>query len=96
MLTTPGLAWKLPTPIGGVIPVGLRLRAQVERQALDTYGVQIQQVGIGRFSLPEATLAATVARMVLRTDAAPFDMLVRGPPGAALAAPEEQAVGSAR
>ena len=40
-----------------------RLRAQIERQALDTYGVQIQQVGIDRLSLPEATLAATVARM---------------------------------
>lgn len=159
-----------------------RLRAQVERQALDAYGVQVQQVGIDRLSLPDATLAATVARMraeretvaaartaeglraaaelraqatrdaritvararteaaeieaasrqeaariqarayqadpglyallrsmdtlssvvgpntrmVLRTDAAPFDMLVRGPPGAAPSAPEGQAVGSAR
>ena len=159
-----------------------RLRAQVERQALEVYGVQIQQVGIDRLSLPEATLAATVARMraeretvaaartaeglraaaelraqatrdaritvararteaadieaasrqeaarvqarayqadpglyallrsmdtlgsvvgpntrmVLRTDAAPFDMLVRGPPGAAPLAPEGPTVGSAR
>ncbi len=40
-----------------------RLRAQVERQALDVYGLQIQQVGIDRLSLPDATLAATVARM---------------------------------
>ncbi len=158
------------------------LRAQVERQALDTYGVQIRQVGIDRLSLPEATLAATVARMraeretvaaartaeglraaaelraqatrdaritvararteaagieaasreeaarvqarayqadpglyallrsmdtlgsvvgpntrmVLRTDAAPFDMLVRGPPGAAPSAPDGPTVGSAR
>ncbi len=40
-----------------------RLRAQVGEQALATYGVQIQQVGIDRLSLPEATLVATVARM---------------------------------
>jgi len=40
-----------------------RLRAQVEQQALDVYGLRIQQVGIDRLSLPEATLAATVARM---------------------------------
>ena len=159
-----------------------RLRAQVEQQALDAYGVQVQQIGIDRLSLPDATLAATVARMraeretvaaartaeglraaaelragatrdaritvararteaaaieaaareeaarvqarayqadpglfallrsmdtlssvvgpntrmVLRTDAAPFDMLVRGPPGAVPSAPEGQAVGSAR
>ena len=159
-----------------------RLRAQVERQALDAYGVQIRQVGIDRLSLPDATLAATVARMraeretvaaartaeglraaaelraqatrdariavararteaaeieaasrqeaarvqarayqadpglyallrsmdtlssvvgpntrmVLRTDAAPFDMLVRGPPGAVPSAPDGSTVGSAR
>jgi len=40
-----------------------RLRAQVERQALEVYGLQIRQVGIDRLSLPDATLAATVARM---------------------------------
>ncbi len=40
-----------------------RLRAQVEQQALDVYGVRIRQVGIERLSLPDATLAATVARM---------------------------------
>ena len=40
-----------------------RLRAEIERHALDAYGVQIQQVGIDRLSLPDATLAATVARM---------------------------------
>ena len=40
-----------------------RLRAQVEAQALAVYGVRIQQVGIERLSLPDATLAATVARM---------------------------------
>ena len=271
VLTTPGLAWKLPTPLEGVIPVDLRLRttstglqdvgtkdglrilvqayaawqvpgepsrirqflravrepdeaarqlrslvgaalqvtassfeladlvdtdparqrlpefearlrAQVERQALEVYRVQIQQVGIDRLSLPEATLAATVARMraeretvaaartaeglraaaelraeatrdaritvararteaaeidaasrqeaarvqaraygadpglyallrsmdtlgsvvgpntrmVLRTDAAPFNMLIQGPPGAVPPAPDGQTVGAAR
>lgn len=40
-----------------------RLAAQVSRQMLDTYGVAVRQVGIERLSLPEATLAATVARM---------------------------------
>ncbi len=40
-----------------------RLREQVERQALEVYGVQVRQVGIDRLSLPDATLAATVARM---------------------------------
>jgi len=40
-----------------------RLQAQVEQQALDVYGLRIQQVGIDRLSLPDATLAATVARM---------------------------------
>lgn len=159
-----------------------RLRAQVEGQALEVYGVQIRQVGIDRLSLPEATLAATVARMraeretvaaartaeglraaaelraeatrdaritvararteaagieaasrqeaarvqarayqadpglyallrsmdtlgsvvgpntrmVLRTDAAPFNMLVQGPPGTAPRAPDGQSVGAAR
>lgn len=159
-----------------------RLRAQVEQQALEVYGVQIQQVGIDRLSLPEATLAATVARMraeretvaaartaeglraaaelraqatrdaritvararteaaeieaasrqeaarvqarayqadpglyallrsmdtlgsvvgpntrmVLRTDAAPFNMLIQGPPGTALSGPDGQTVGAAR
>jgi len=40
-----------------------RLQAQVEQQALDVYGLRIRQVGIDRLSLPDATLAATVARM---------------------------------
>ncbi len=40
-----------------------RLREQVGRQALAVLGVQVLQVGIERLSLPEATLAATVARM---------------------------------
>lgn len=40
-----------------------RLRAQIAQQALDTYGIRVQQVGIERLSLPPATLAATVARM---------------------------------
>ena len=40
-----------------------RLRDQVAAQALDAYGIRVVQVGIERLSLPDATLAATVARM---------------------------------
>jgi membrane protease subunit HflC len=40
-----------------------RLRDQIARQVRDTYGIEVQQVGIERFSLPETTLGATVARM---------------------------------
>ena len=39
------------------------LQANLARQALDTYGVTIRQVGVERLSLPAETLAATVARM---------------------------------
>ena len=40
-----------------------QLLANMSRQALDTYGISIVQVGIERLSLPAETLAATVARM---------------------------------
>jgi membrane protease subunit HflC len=40
-----------------------RLRQTVAQQVLDIYGVEIQQVGVERLSLPSETLAATVARM---------------------------------
>ena len=40
-----------------------RLRAQVEPQMLDTYGIVVRQVGIQQLSLPEAALVATVNRM---------------------------------
>jgi membrane protease subunit HflC len=40
-----------------------RLRAQIEQQVLQTYGIAARQVGIERLSLPETTLAATVGRM---------------------------------
>jgi membrane protease subunit HflC len=40
-----------------------QLRQTVAQQALDIYGVDIQQVGVERLSLPSETLAATVARM---------------------------------
>ena len=40
-----------------------RLRAQLAAQVLEVYGIQLQQVGIERLSLPDATLAATVSRM---------------------------------
>jgi membrane protease subunit HflC len=40
-----------------------RLRDQIARQLRETYGIDVQQVGIERLSLPETTLGATVARM---------------------------------
>lgn len=40
-----------------------RLMAQIREQVLATYGIAIQQVGIERLSLPDATLVATVGRM---------------------------------
>ncbi len=40
-----------------------RLKTQIARQMRDIYGITIDQVGIERLSLPETTMAATVARM---------------------------------
>lgn len=37
-----------------------RLQAQVEAQVLQTYGIQVRQVGIETLSLPDASLVATV------------------------------------
>jgi membrane protease subunit HflC len=40
-----------------------RLQLRVAAQALDIYGIKIEQMGVERLSLPAETLAATVARM---------------------------------
>ena len=40
-----------------------KLTAQLQAQMRATYGMEVRQVGIERLSLPESTLAATVARM---------------------------------
>ena len=40
-----------------------RLQAQIARQMRDIYGITIDRVGLERLSLPETTMAATVARM---------------------------------
>jgi len=40
-----------------------QLRQAVSQQVLGIYGIEIQQVGVERLSLPAETLAATVARM---------------------------------
>jgi membrane protease subunit HflC len=40
-----------------------KLQAQLETQMRRTYGIEIGRVGIERLSLPDTTLAATVARM---------------------------------
>ena len=40
-----------------------RLQHHVAAQALDIYGLQVEQMGVERLSLPAETLAATVSRM---------------------------------
>jgi membrane protease subunit HflC len=40
-----------------------RLRLYVAPQALDIYGIKVEQMGVERLSLPAETLAATVSRM---------------------------------
>lgn len=40
-----------------------RLREQMEQQLINTYGVQVVQVGMERLTLPKVTLDATVDRM---------------------------------
>lgn len=40
-----------------------RLREQIDKQLLDTYGVRVLQVGVERLTLPSVTLGATVDRM---------------------------------
>ena len=40
-----------------------RLLRQIARQLRDAYGIEVQQVGLERLSLPNTTLQATVARM---------------------------------
>ncbi|HTW38512.1 MAG TPA: SPFH domain-containing protein [Steroidobacteraceae bacterium] len=39
------------------------LRAQIAQRMLQVYGIEVRQVGIERMTLPDETLAATVARM---------------------------------
>jgi membrane protease subunit HflC len=51
-------------PARGQLPAfEAKLRDQIQRQVLDTYGIAIRQAGVERLSLPETTLAATVGRM---------------------------------
>ena len=40
-----------------------QLRGQIAAQVLQSYGVEVRQVGVERLTLPAATLTATVARM---------------------------------
>jgi modulator of FtsH protease HflC len=40
-----------------------QVRAQVAQRMLQVYGIQVQQVGIERMTLPDEALAATVSRM---------------------------------
>jgi modulator of FtsH protease HflC len=40
-----------------------QLRAQIAQRMLQVYGIEVRQVGVERMTLPDETLAATVARM---------------------------------
>jgi modulator of FtsH protease HflC len=55
-----------------------RLKSQVEAQVLQTYGIQVQQVGIETLSLPELTLVATVARMRSERETAAAERTAEG------------------
>jgi membrane protease subunit HflC len=45
-----------------------RLRARIDAQALEVYGITVRQVGIERLTLPEETLQATIERMKAERD----------------------------
>jgi len=55
-----------------------RLKAQLQQQMLDVYGVSVQQVGIERLTLPAAALAATVARMKAERETVAAERVAEG------------------
>ena len=55
-----------------------QLKAQVEAQVLQTYGIQVQQIGIETLSLPETSLVATVARMRSERETAAAERTAEG------------------
>ena len=55
-----------------------QLKAQVEAQVLQTYGIQVRQVGIETLSLPETSLVATVARMRSERETAAAERTAEG------------------
>ena len=55
-----------------------QLKAQVAAQVLQTYGIQVQQMGIETLSLPETSLVATVARMRSERETAAAERTAEG------------------
>ncbi len=55
-----------------------QLKAQVEAQVLQTYGIQVRQIGIETLSLPETSLVATVARMRSERETAAAERTAEG------------------
>jgi len=55
-----------------------RLKQQLQQQVLDTYGIEVQQVGIERLTLPAAALAATVARMKAERETVAAERVAEG------------------
>jgi membrane protease subunit HflC len=61
----------LPAAFGG------RLKEAIEKQARQAFGVVVLHTGIARLTLPEATLAATEARMRAQLDADAAERIAR-------------------
>ena len=55
-----------------------QLKAQVEAQVLQTYGIQVQQIGIETLSLPDTSFVATVARMRSERETAAAERTAEG------------------
>ena len=55
-----------------------QLKAQVAAQVLQTYGIQVQQIGIETLSLPDTSLVATVARMRSERETAAAERTAEG------------------
>ncbi len=55
-----------------------QLRTQVAPQVMQTYGIEIGQVGLERITLPEGTLAATVNRMAAERQVAAAQATAEG------------------
>lgn len=55
-----------------------QLRGQVSPQLLQSYGIEVSQVGVERMTLPELTLAATVNRMAAEREIAAAQATAEG------------------
>jgi len=55
-----------------------QLRAQIAPRMLEVYGIEVRQVGIERMTLPDETLAATVARMRAERETVAVEVTAEG------------------